>query len=135
MGRDRVHHFNAPKLQCSVVMTVRFQTPEDYSVAALSARLAGLSVSSPEAFFSSSWIFNSASLSLDWQSLASLVPSSKRARSVSSGNSSDSIDSTMPSSFFSASSKDKSFPPAVWAGAALVCFDTTAKLGQLRLLV
>ena len=39
-----------------------------------------------------------------WQSFASFMPSSYRAIRVSSGNSSDSMASTMLSSFFSASS-------------------------------
>src|SRR6266567_9576649 len=134
MRRNWVRFFPAPKIQCTVVVTDGFQVQEGYSAAELSTRVTGFSVSSPEAFFSSCWIFNSASDSLVWQILASRVPSSKRASRLSRGNSSDSIDSTIPSSFFSASSKDKSFPPAVWAGAALVCFDTSAKLRQLRLL-
>src|SRR5207249_1211315 len=123
------------KFQCPVVVTDDFQTREDYSAAEFSARLAGLSASSPEAFVSSCWIFNSASASLDWQILASRVPSSKRASRVSRGSSSDSIDSTMPSSFFSASSKARSLLSPLWAAAAFGVFDTTRKLRQLRVRV
>ncbi len=63
--RDWIRYFPAPKIQRAVVVTDGFQVREDYSAAEASARLMGFSVSSPEAFVSSCWIFNSASVSLD----------------------------------------------------------------------
>src|SRR5436309_7478921 len=119
------------KFKDSVVVTVGFQIRQAYSAAESWARSTDLSASAPEAFFSNCWIFNSASASLAWQILASCVPSSKRANSVSSGRSSDSIDSTTDSSFFNASSKGSSFPSAAGIAAGLFGFDTSAKLRQL----
>ena len=65
MRRNWIRYFPAPKIQCAVVVTDGLQVREDYSAAELSARLTRFSVSSPEAFVSSCWIFNSASVSLD----------------------------------------------------------------------
>src|SRR5207247_249707 len=102
MQRDGPFHHAEVRAELAAVFG------EDESAGESSRRLTDLSWSSPDAFFSSCWIFSSASASLVWQILARRVPSSKRAKSVSSGNSSDSISSTMLSSFFSASSKGRS---------------------------
>ena len=81
----------------------------------------GFSFISPAAFFSSCWIFNSASASFSWQTLTSFEPSSYRASKVSNGKSSDSIVSTMSSSFFNASSNG-----GLLAGADATLFDEFA---------
>src|SRR6185437_11094654 len=131
MRRWMTKEINNPKFQYSDVPGLcgfAFKDAGNYSAAESSASETGLSVSSPPALFSSCRILSSASESLDWQILARRVPSSKRASSVSSGSSSDSMASTMPSSFFSASSKGRSLAVEDWAAAALVVFDTRRKL-------
>jgi hypothetical protein len=80
---------------------------------------------SPAVFLSNCCILSSASASLSWQTFASRVPSSYLASKVSSGNSSDSIASTMASSFFNASSKGRLPPfPGAPAPALFAELDT-----------
>ena len=67
----------------------------------------GFSFISPAAFLSNCWILISASASFSWQTRANPVPSSYFPRSASRGKSSDSIASTIVSSFFKASSNGR----------------------------